>query len=135
MLQLLLIKATGVFNLKVLHNYIKATNTHNFEEVRKILHPNAFYFFSDRSCTTHEEIQTYFENAWSIVRDEKYQAKDVNWLYSGSDSATCIYTYFYEGYIDGKHVSGRGRATNIFVKESDEWLLIHEHLSPLPKGL
>ncbi|KAB2333987.1 YybH family protein [Bacillus mesophilum] len=119
--------------MKVLQNYIKATNTHNFEEVRKSLHPNAVYFFSDQTCTTHEEIQAYFENGWSIVQEESYQAKNVNWLYSGSDSATCTYTYFYEGYIDGKTISGRGRATNIFVKESDEWLLIHEHLSPLPK--
>jgi ketosteroid isomerase-like protein len=133
MLQLSVVKETGVFTLKVLHNYIKATNTHKFDEVRKLLHPHAVYFFSDQTCTTHEEIQTYFENAWSIVQEENYQAEDVKWLYAGSDSATCTYTYFYEGYINGKYASGRGRATNIFVKESDEWLLIHEHLSPLPK--
>lgn len=122
-----------MFKLKVLHNYIKATNTHNFDEVRKILHPNAVYFFSDRNCTTHEEIQTYFEEAWSLVQDENYQTKGVKWLYTGQDSATCTYTYFYEGYINGIYTSGQGRATNTFVKESDEWLLIHEHLSPLPK--
>ncbi|MGB5946792.1 MAG: nuclear transport factor 2 family protein, partial [Paenisporosarcina sp.] len=40
---------------------------------------------------------------------------------------------FYEGFINDKYASGHGRATNVFVKESDVWLLIHEHLSPLPK--
>lgn len=118
--------------MKILDNYIKATNTHKFDEVRKILHPNAAFFFSDRSCKNHKEIQEYFENAWFIVQDENYQAQGVKWLYIGSDSATCTYTYFFEGYVNGKYESGRGRATNIFVKESDEWLLIHEHLSPLP---
>lgn len=122
-----------MFKLEVLHNYIKATNTHNFDEVKKILHPNAVYFFSDRNCTTQTEIQTYFENAWSIVKNENYEAREVQWLFIGSNSATCTYTYFYEGYINEKYANGYGRATNIFVKESDEWLLIHEHLSPLPQ--
>ncbi|MBD8069383.1 YybH family protein [Bacillus sp. PS06] len=120
--------------MEVLHNYMKATNTHNFDEVRKILHPNAVYFFTDQTCTTHEEIKAYFEHAWSVVKDENYEAQAVTWLYRESHSATCTYTYFYEGYIDGTYTSGRGRATNVFVKESDEWLLIHEHLSPLPHG-
>jgi len=119
--------------MEVLRNYIKATNTHKFDEVRKMLHPNATYFFTDQNCTTHEEIQAYFENAWTVVKNENYEAHDVKWLYTESHSATCIYTYFYEGYINGKYTSGRGRATNVFIKEADEWLLIHEHLSPLPK--
>lgn len=119
--------------MKILQNYINATNTHKFDEVKKLLHPNAVYFFSDRNCTTHEEIQAYFENAWSIVKNENYEAQEVHWLFIGSNSATCTYTYFYEGLINDKYASGHGRATNVFVKESDVWLLIHEHLSPLPK--
>ena len=119
--------------MEVLDNYIKATNTHIFEEVKKLLHPNAVYFFSNQSCTTHEEIQTYFENSWSMLKNENYEAQDVHWLFKGSNSATCTYTYFYEGYIDEKYANGYGRATNIFIKESDKWLLIHEHLSPLPQ--
>lgn len=118
--------------MKVLQNYIKATNTHTFDEVRKILHPHAVYFFSDRTCTTHKEIQAYFENAWSVVKNENYEAREVQWLFTGSHSATCTYTYFYEGYINDEYIYGHGRATNVFVKEFDEWLLIHEHLSPLP---
>ena len=116
-----------------LHNYIKATNTHKFNEVQKVLHPEAVYFFSNQSCTTQEEIQAYFEDAWSRIKDENYEARDVNWLHIGVCSATCTYTYFYEGYVNGKYVNGKGRATNVFVKEESDWLLIHEHLSPLPK--
>lgn len=120
--------------MEILNNYIKATNTHNFDEVRKILHPNATYFFTNQNCTTHEEIKSYFENAWSLVKNENYEARDVKWLYTGSHSATCTYTYFYEGYINEKYTSGYGRATNVFVKEFDNWLLIHEHLSPYPNN-
>ena len=116
-----------------MNNYIKATNTHNFDDVKKLLHPNAVYFFSNQSCTTLEEIQSYFENSWSMIKDENYEAQEVEWLFIGSDSATCTYTYFYEGYINEKYANGYGRATNIFIKESGEWLLIHEHLSSLPR--
>ena len=35
--------------------------------------------------------------------------------------------------MNGEYTSGRGRATNVFVKEADDWLLMHEHLSPLPE--
>lgn len=119
--------------MKVLDDYIAATNTHRFDEVRKLLHPDAVYYFSDQSCTTHEEIQAYFENAWSIVKNENYEARDVKWLFKSDNSATCTYTYYYEGYINERYTNGYGRATNVFIKESDRWLLIHEHLSPLPK--
>lgn len=119
--------------MDILNEYIKATNTHNFNEVKKVLHPNAIYFFSNKTCSTHEEIQKFFEQTWSVIENESYAAQDVIWLHAGTDSATCTYTYFYEGYINGKYASGHGRATNVFVKDSGEWLLIHEHLSPLPK--
>lgn len=119
--------------MKILDDYIAATNTHQFEEVKKLLHPNAVYYFSDRSCTTHEEIRAYFENAWSIVENENYEAQDVHWLFVNEQSATCTYMYFFEGYINGEYANGYGRATNVFIKESDKWLLVHEHLSPLPK--
>ncbi|QOS98954.1 nuclear transport factor 2 family protein [Brevibacterium sp. JNUCC-42] len=118
--------------MEILHNYIEATNTHNFDEVKKLLHPNAVYYFSNRTCTTHQEIQKYFESAWSFIQNEIYKAQDIRWLFTGSDSATCTYTYYYEGYMNGEYTSGQGRATNVFVKESTGWLLIHEHLSSIP---
>ncbi|MGE7918896.1 YybH family protein [Viridibacillus sp. NPDC093762] len=119
--------------MRILDSYIKATNTHDFMQVKKLLHPKAIYFFSDQTCTCHEEIQKYFEKTWSIVKNENYEAHDVEWLDQKESSATCIYTYFYEGYINDEYICGKGRATNIFVKESDKWLLIHEHLSPISK--
>ncbi|BAB05640.1 BH1921 [Halalkalibacterium halodurans C-125] len=110
--------------------YITATNTHRFEEVEKSLHPHAVYWFTDETCTTMEQIRAYFEHAWNTVQDEIYSAHNVYWLTTGDDNATCIYTFHYEGIMNGKHVTGSGRATNVFTKvKHGEWLLIHEHLS------
>jgi hypothetical protein len=118
--------------MDILKRYIKATNTHDFIELKKVLHPNAVYFFTDKTCRTHDEIQVYFENAWDLVKNENYEAHDVEWILKSDTSATCTYTFYYEGYVNNEYTNGRGRATNVFVKQSNEWMLIHEHLSPLP---
>ncbi|SES12295.1 DUF4440 domain-containing protein [Psychrobacillus sp. OK032] len=115
---------------KALSQYIDATNTHDFNNVRKFLHEQAIYWFSNATCTTISEIQSYFENAWNLIIEEVYSAEDVKWITVDEGSATCIYTYHYEGYYNGEFVAGSGRATNIFIRAEDgEWKLIHEHLS------
>ena len=116
----------------VLQQYISATNTHNFDNVKQLLHPKAVYWFTDRTCTSIKEIQSYFANSWNTIKDEVYSISDVNWLAVEQKTATCIYTYHYEGVYNGRFVSGSGRATNVFIKENEEeWKLIHEHLSSL----
>ncbi|MUK87845.1 DUF4440 domain-containing protein [Ornithinibacillus sp. L9] len=114
----------------VLEEYIKSTNTHHFENVKQLLHPNAVYWFSDKTCTSVEEIHNYLENSWNIIKEEVYSVSDIQWLVVDENSATCIYTYHYEGYYNESFVSGSGRATNVFIKDHDQkWKLIHEHLS------
>lgn len=117
--------------IDVLEKYIAATNTHDFDNVANILHPEAVYYFSDSTCRTSAEIRDYFEKAWQTVADEVYSATDIEWLVRSADTAVCVYRYHYEGYVDGSFVSGTGRATNVFVSSgvADNWLLIHEHLS------
>lgn len=115
---------------KALEKYIDATNSHDFDNVKRFLHKDAIYWFTRKTCTTLSEIQSFFENTWETIKDEVYTAKDVKWLTVDQNSATCIYTYHYQGYYNGEFVSGSGRATNIFIKDNDkEWKLIHEHLS------
>lgn len=114
----------------ILQQYIYATNTHNFDNVKQLLHPKAVYWFSDRTCNTISEIQSYFENSWNTIKEEVYSISDLNWLVVDENTATCIYTFHYKGLYNDSDISGSGRATNVFVKENEEeWKLIHEHLS------
>ncbi len=115
-----------------LEAYIAATNTHDFVQVARLLDEEAVYWFSDRSCTTLDEIRLYFEQAWDAIREEVYRAEDVEWIASDAHSAVCIYTYHFEGYHQGTFMSGSGRATNVFVRDADGiWKLKHEHLSSM----
>ncbi|MBM7541309.1 YybH family protein [Amphibacillus cookii] len=121
---------------QALDAYIEATNSHDFKQVKQILADHAIYWFTDQTCTTFDQIQNYFETAWTIIQEEVYQARDVKWISTDETSATCLYTYYYEGYINGSFVSGSGRATNVFVKnDANEWKLVHEHLSPHPDAV
>lgn len=117
---------------KALADYIAATNTHDFSNIKELLDENAVYWFSNKTCESLEEIRQYFEIAWDTINEEVYQATDVRWLVREENSATCIYTYRYEGYYNEEFVQGSGRATNVFIKNEDgSWKLIHEHLSAL----
>lgn len=112
--------------------YIAATNTHDFDQVARLLDEEAVYWFSDRSCNTLDEIRAYFEHAWDVIRDEVYRAEDVEWIASDAHSAVCLYTYHYEGYAQGTFIAGSGRATNVFVRNAEgAWKLKHEHLSSM----
>jgi ketosteroid isomerase-like protein len=117
---------------QALADYITATNSHDFRNVRSMLAKDAVYWFSNKTCRSLEEIQQYFENAWQTIKDEVYRATDVEWIVTEENTATCIYTYQYEGYYNGDFVQGNGRATNVFIKDVDgRWKLVHEHLSRL----
>ncbi|MEN2466117.1 nuclear transport factor 2 family protein [Ornithinibacillus sp. FSL M8-0202] len=117
---------------QALEAYIAATNTHDFQQVSILLADDAVYWFSDKTCRSIAEIQAYFEQAWETIKDEVYRATDIEWIVAEENTATCIYTYQYEGYANGKFVQGSGRATNVFIKDSNgNWKLVHEHLSSL----
>ena len=114
---------------EALETYINATNTHDFDQVQECLHKDAVYWFTNATCTTSAEIRGFFENAWDTIKEEKYMAENVEWLVTDEMTAVCLYTFRFEGYMNGEFLTGSGRATNVFVKEEGRWLLKHEHLS------
>lgn len=45
-------------------------------------------------------------------------AENVEWLVTDEVTAVCLYTFRFEGYMNGEFLSGSGRATNVFVKKT-----------------
>ena len=83
--------------------------------MRPLLHPDVVFRFSDADCVSTQAVQEYFENAWSIVHDERYEAIDVAWRLPTPSTAIASYTYQWAGVIGGAASKGSGRATNVFV--------------------
>lgn len=114
-----------------LDDYIAGTNTHDFDQVRPLLHPDVVFRFNDMDCTSLLAAQRYFENTWSVVQSEHYEAVEVTWRVPTPTTAIASYTYRWTGFVDGERHRGSGRATNVFVIDpAGRWVLAHEHLSP-----
>lgn len=117
---------------QALQRYLDATNTHDFTQVAENLTPGAVYYFGDATCTGLTEVQEYFERTWATIPDERYWAEDITWTARSSQVAVATYTYRWEGTLPTGPASGTGRATNVFVRSDEHWLLSHEHLSTHP---
>jgi ketosteroid isomerase-like protein len=115
---------------EALQHYIAVTNSHDFNQVEPIVHPEAIYWFTEKSHEGVAAIRSYFEGTWDLIKDEVYTIDDVSWIATDEKVATCLYNYNWSGLYNGTFVKGSGRATNIFVNIDGVWKIIHEHLSP-----
>lgn len=114
-----------------LREYEEATNSHYFDNVRKLLLKEAIYLFSDGTHRGIKEIENAFVTTWNKIKNETYSICEVEWIVLKKEYAACIYNFHWKGYVAGKLKQGNGRGTNILVKRNDRWYMLHEHLSTL----
>ena len=116
-----------------LREYEQKTNTHRFEEVAPLIADNAIYWFSDGSFHGKDAIKQAVERTWAFIEDEQYTIEDIQWLAHDEHTAVCVYTFRWQGNVEGQRMQGAGRGTSLLVKVNDQWQVIHEHLSALPQ--
>lgn len=110
--------------------YIRRTNTHNFDAVAPVVQKQAVYWFRDNEYSGIDAVRASFDATWAIVKDERYSVHDVRWLARTPDTAVVLYGYCWSGLVDGKPRSGGGRGTNVLLLDQGAWRVAHEHLSP-----
>ncbi len=115
-----------------LRDYVRATNTHQFDEVAPLISDDATFWFSSGSHRGLAAVRAAFEKTWGLIQDEVYSVEDVEWLTVGESSAACLYTFRWRGNIDGVAREGSGRGTNVLCNDNGRWYVIHEHLSAWP---
>jgi ketosteroid isomerase-like protein len=116
-----------------LSEYIRRTNSHQFDTVAPLIDEGAVYWFSNGSYRGINAIRNAFEQTWSTIQNEQYAIEDLEWLTIDNLTATCIYTYRWRGSIAGVMREGVGRGTNVLRKDGKQWRIVHEHLSPRPQ--
>lgn len=114
-----------------LQAYEDATNSHDFDQIEPLLTEDAKYFFSEGTFQGLAELRAIFQKNWDTVQEEVYRLRQVEWLAVSDEVAVCTYTYHWHGFFQGEHKEGSGRGTNVLVKRKGQWLMHHEHLSPL----
>jgi ketosteroid isomerase-like protein len=114
-----------------LARYEAAANSHDFSNVAGLIHPDAFFRFTDGDHMGREAIRKAFEDTWAAwdVEDERYELTDVKIVSTDSQSAVITYTFNWSGVVKGKPFSTQGRGTNVIVRSGDGLQFIHEHLS------
>ncbi|MCX6116999.1 MAG: nuclear transport factor 2 family protein [Proteobacteria bacterium] len=116
-----------------LKTYERLTNTHEFDRVQPLIDDKAVFWFSSGSYCGLPAIQKAFENTWQLIQEEVYRIEDVACISKSETSAVYVYTYHWEGKINGLFAQGSGRGTSVIVKRAETWKVIHEHLSLFPK--
>jgi ketosteroid isomerase-like protein len=85
------------------------------------------------STGTHRgkaEVQKAFEQNFAAIKEEEYSFDNLTWVLLGKECAVCLYTFQWQGLVNGQPSSGGGRGTSVLVNVSGEWQIITEHLGP-----
>ena len=107
-----------------------AQNTHVFDEVVPLLHPDVVFRFNNGDFRGLDEARAAFEKTWSQdVRDERYWMTDytIEWL--GDNSALVTFAYHWQGTTNDGTFEVSGRGTSLLVDVDGELRLRMEHLS------
>lgn len=118
---------------QMMDEYVRRTNTHQFDAVAELIAEDALFWFNDGSFVGHEAIRRAFEATWALIQDESYRVDDVQWLVVDSQAAVCVYTFHWRGMVNGQLAGGLGRGTSVLRLTAGRWQIVHEHLSPMPK--
>lgn len=115
--------------------YLQAANSHDFDELRKVLSDQPIFYFSDATIDELDALRNYYARIWAAVPDEVYWAENVQWVALSDSAAVAAYTYHWKATFRGRPAFGKGRATTVFAATEHGWVITHEHFSPPPVAI
>jgi ketosteroid isomerase-like protein len=110
--------------------YEQALASQEWENVEPLMHEDACVTFSSGTFRGKDEVRKAFEHNFSVIEDEEYAIDDLHWASVGEESAVCLYTFQWQGVINGQPASGGGRGTSVLMNVASKWQIIAEHLGP-----
>ena len=114
----------------LMQEYEKALATQEWSNVEPLMHDDVCVTFSTGTFKGKPEVQKAFENNFATIQDEKYSITHKHWAYLGTESAVCLYSFNWQGFVNGQSASGSGRGTSILVNAGNTWKILTEHLGP-----
>jgi ketosteroid isomerase-like protein len=99
--------------------YERALATQDWSQVEPLIHPDACVTFSNG--TVHKgrsEVRKAFERNFSLIKDETYSMKNVDWILKSSETAVYLFEFSWSGTINGQPANGSGTGTSVLIKEA-----------------
>lgn len=119
--------------LETFNNFISTLDTQDANKSALFYHKNCTVIFTEGTYHGRDQILATFVKTFSLIKDEKFLATKLNWNIISDNFATCSFEYKWIGTIQGKRFTTPGRATLVWVLEDENWLIMNEHLSIMPK--
>lgn len=112
--------------------YERMLSTHSWDKVEPLIHEAAVFIFTEGTFRGKEEASMAFTKTFTLIEDETYRIREVNWTAEGESVAACEYVFEWSGIVGGKETSGGGRGSSVLLKTEEGWQLVLEHLGMLP---
>ncbi|MVF14958.1 nuclear transport factor 2 family protein [Ketobacter sp. MCCC 1A13808] len=114
----------------LMQEYEKALASQKWSRVEPLLHNDVCVTFFTGTFKGKEEVHKAFENNFATIKDEKYSISNIHWACLDSVTAVCLYSFKWQGIINGQAASGGGRGTSVLINSGGTWQIITEHLGP-----
>ncbi|HEV7692319.1 MAG TPA: nuclear transport factor 2 family protein [Hyphomonadaceae bacterium] len=89
-----------------------------------------FFYSNGTTIVGKDAFAALMTASWKVIENYQYKSGDSQWIAGTANAATVIYSFAWSGIARGAEVSGSGRGTRVFSRQSGgEWLIAHEHLS------
>ncbi len=117
----------------LMKKYEVEINKHDFDLIAPLISNDCKFWFTSGTYVGQEQSRNAFLKTWNMIKEEVYSISEMEWISESDNAAVCTYTYHWKGLIDGQLREGKGRGTSCLRKDTDDWKIIHEHLSNFPK--
>ena len=117
---------------ETLKKYLQALESQNYESAISFFADNATVLFREGSYYGKFQIKMILKNTFSIIKDETFIVKNLNWNYKNDSFATCTFEFDWSGVIQGRRFVSPGRGSISWANIEGKWLIVLEHFGPMP---
>lgn len=107
-----------------------AQESHDFDDVEPLIHPEAVFRFNDGDYRGTDQIREAFESTWALdVEEEAYTMSNLEVEHIDTASAVVTFNFFWSGIGPEGPFEIAGRGTSVVVKHEGGLKVVLEHLS------
>lgn len=111
-------------------SFERAQETHDFDRVAPMIHPQALFRFNDGDFRGVADIRAAFERTWAHdVEDERYWMDDLEVLHAGAECAVVTFAFHWSGTGPKGFFQVDGRGSSVVVRHAGSPVILLEHLS------